>query len=97
MSCLISPPPPQDLAHIQRCTLEEFANRFETDLKATQTKREEDFVSVGFGLSSFRMVGMGAGFKPLDVVESLDKFQRSSHRALLLDWGGTLTPAGATS
>ena len=42
-------------------------------------------------------VDMGAGFKPLDVVESLDKFQRSSHRALLLDWGGTLTPAGATS
>jgi len=85
----------KDLAHIQRCTLEEFANRFVTDLKATQTKREEDFVSVGFGLSSFRMVGMGAGFKPLDVVESLDKFQRSSHRALLLDWGGTLTPADA--
>jgi trehalose 6-phosphate synthase/phosphatase len=26
----------RDLAHIQRCTLDEFANRFVTDLKSTQ-------------------------------------------------------------
>ena len=44
----------KDLAHIQRCTLEEFANRFVCDLKSMKTKREEDFVSVGFGLASFR-------------------------------------------
>jgi hypothetical protein len=50
---------------------------------------------VGFGLSSFRMVGMGTGFKQLDVVDTLDRFQRASRRALLLDWGGTLTPVDA--
>jgi len=85
----------KDLAHIQRCTLEEFANRFVTDLKSTQTKREEDFVSVGFGLASFRMVGMGSGFKQLDVADTLERYQRAERRALLLDWGGTLTPADA--
>lgn len=61
----------------------------------TQTKRDEDFVSVGFGLSSFRMVAMGTGFKQLDVVDTLERFQHASRRALLLDWGGTLTPVDA--
>jgi len=45
------------------------------------------------------MVGMGTGFKHLDIVDALDKFQRAGgatgSRALLLDWGGTLTPADA--
>jgi len=53
-------------------------------------------VSVGFGLSSFRMVGMGAGFKALDTPEVLDAYQKATRRALLLDWGGTLTPAGSS-
>lgn len=80
--------------HIQRCTLEEFARRFVLDLKSLSTKCAEDFVAVGFGLSSFRMVSMGSGFAKLDSLEVLDKFQKASRRALLLDWGGTLTPAG---
>ena len=33
------------------------------------TKRHEDFVCVGFGHAKFRLVGMGAGFKPLDTSE----------------------------
>jgi len=85
----------KDLAHIERCTLEEFARRFVGDLKSCSTKTEEDYMSVGFGLASFRMVGMGADFKPLDTVETVERFQSASHRALLLDWGGTLTPADA--
>ena len=83
----------KDLAHIQRCTLEAFAHRFVTELKGTMTKREEDFVTVGFGLSKFRLVGMGSDFKPLDTAEAVEGFQRAARRALLLDWGGTLQPA----
>jgi len=83
----------KDLAHIQRCTLEAFAHRFVAELKATADKKEEDIVRVGFGLSKFRLVGMGSGFKALDTGDAVDAFQRASRRVLLLDWGGTLAPA----
>jgi len=85
----------KDVCHIERCSLEEFARRFITDLKSCASKREEDFVSVGFGLASFRLVGMGARFEQLDTTNVLDKFQSSCNRTLLLDWGGTLTPANS--
>ena len=80
----------KDLAHIERCTNEAFAQRFLVELKSMATKRHEDFVCVGFGHSKFRLVGMGAGFKPLDTSEALEAFQRAKRRVLLLDWGGTL-------
>uniref|UniRef100_A0A7S0Q8K7 Alpha,alpha-trehalose-phosphate synthase (UDP-forming) n=1 Tax=Coccolithus braarudii TaxID=221442 RepID=A0A7S0Q8K7_9EUKA len=83
----------RDVAHIMRCTLEAFAARFLTELKATATKRAEDFVCVGFSLSKFRLIGMGANFKPLDNTETIDAFQRAKRRAIMLDWGGTLAPA----
>lgn len=85
----------KDLEHIQRCTNEAFAKRFLTELKATTVKTEEDFVRVGFGHARFRLVGMGSGFKPLDNSVAIDAFQRAARRLLLLDWGGTLAPAGA--
>jgi len=83
----------KDLAHILRCTNEAFANRFLTELKSTATKRQEDFMCVGFGHAKFRLVGMGAGFKPLDTADTVDAFQRATRRLFLLDWGGTLAPA----
>ena len=87
----------KDLAHIQRCTNEAFAQTFLTELKSTQTKRQEDFMCVGFGHARFRLVGMGAGFKPLDTSEAVEAFQKGKKRLLLLDWGGTLAPAEKTS
>jgi len=83
----------KDLAQILRCTNEEFASRFLSELKSTKTKKQEDFVCVGFGHSKFRLVGMGSGFKPLDTSEAVEAFQRAGRRVLLLDWGGTLAPA----
>ena len=85
----------KDLAHIMRCTNEAFATRFLTELKSTLTKRQEDFVCVGFGHAKFRLVGMGAGFKPLDTSETVEAFQKATRRVLLLDWGGTIAPADA--
>jgi len=88
----------KDLIHTTQNTMEVWARRFIVDLKAHQhKKRDEDFVSVGFGLASFRMVGMGAGFKSLDTQETVEAYQRSSRRALLLDWGGTLTPGQSSA
>jgi len=87
----------KDLEHVTSHTTEAWARRFAVDLKAsTKGKRDEDFVSVGFGLSSFRMVGMGAGFKALDTVEAVEAYQRATRRALLLDWGGTIMPAASS-
>lgn len=51
-------------------------------------------MAVGFGLASFRMVGMGSDFKALDTEQVLLSYRHATHRAILLDWGGTLTPAG---
>jgi trehalose 6-phosphate synthase/phosphatase len=81
----------KDLATITSCTNEAFASRFLRELKSTKTKRQEDFVCVGFGLSKFRLVGMGSGFKPLDTSEAIESFQKATRRVLLLDWGGTIT------
>ena len=50
-------------------------------------------MAVGFGLASFRMVGMGADFKALDTQQVLLTYRQSLHRCILLDWGGTLTAA----
>ena len=50
---------------------------------------------VGFGHAKFRLVGMGAGFKPLDTSETVEAFQKATRRVLLLDWGGTIAPADA--
>ena len=83
----------KDFEHIMRCTNEAFAQRFLRELKATAAKTEGDFVRVGFGHAKFRLVGMGAGFKPLDSSSTIEAFQRASRRLLLLDWGGTLAPS----
>ena len=82
----------KDLLHIQKCTIEAFAQRFVTELKATANKSADDFMCVGFGLAKVRLVGMGAEFKPLDTSEVVGTFQRARRRLLLLDWGGTLAP-----
>ena len=36
---------------------------------------------------------MGQDFKALDTQQVLLAYRRASRRAILLDWGGTLTPA----
>ena len=66
----------KDLLHIQKCTIEAFAQRFVTELKATANKSADDFMCVGFGLAKVRLVGMGAEFKPLDTSEAVGTFQR---------------------
>ena len=83
----------KDLAHITSNTSEEWARRFLTDLKSMKRKQEDHWMAVGFGLASFRMVGMGANFKPLDTQEVLMSMRAATRRVILLDWGGTLTPA----
>ena len=83
-----------------RQVLEAFAY-FIAELKSTATKREEDFVCVGFGLSKFRLVGMGAGFKhstPAIRSTGSSELRRAVprlgryHRARLVGW--ILRPAG---
>eukprot|EP00966_Prymnesium_polylepis_P149524 3454546-Prymnesium_polylepis.1 len=83
----------KDMNHILTHTAEDWANRFLADLKSMKRKQEEHWMAVGFGLASFRMVGMGADFKALDTQQVLLAYRQSCHRAILVDWGGTITPA----
>jgi len=83
----------KDLAYINNNTAEDWARRFLTDLKSMKRKAEEHWMAVGFGLASFRMVGMGADFKALDTQQVLVAYRQAAQRAILLDWGGTLTAA----
>ncbi|KAL1510997.1 hypothetical protein AB1Y20_005822 [Prymnesium parvum] len=82
----------KDLNHISTHTSEDWGTRFLVDLKSMKRKQEEHWMAVGFGLASFRMVGMGADFKALDTQQVLLAYRQSSHRAILVDWGGTITP-----
>ena len=50
----------KDLAHITSNTSEDWGRRFLVDLKSLHKKQEEHWMAVGFGLASFRMVGMGS-------------------------------------
>eukprot|EP00900_Chrysochromulina_parva_P021437 jgi/Chrpa1/3927/Chrysochromulina_OHIO_Genome00015594-RA len=83
----------KDLAHVNTNTSEDWGRRFLVDLKSMKRKQEEHWMAVGFGLASFRMVGMGIDFKALETQQALLAYRQSSRRAILLDWGGTLTPA----
>jgi len=83
----------KDLAHVNTNTSENWGRRFLVDLKSMKRKQEEHWMAVGFGLASFRMVGMGIDFKALDAPSTLSAYRSSTQRAILLDWGGTLTPA----
>ena len=83
----------KDLGHVNTNTSEDWGRRFLIDLKSMKRKQEEHWMAVGFGLASFRMVGMGIDFKQLDTQQALLAFRQSTQRVFLLDWGGTLTPA----
>jgi len=83
----------KDFVRITSNTSEDWGRRFLADLKSLQKKQEEHWMAVGFGLASFRMVGMGQDFKALDTQQVLLAYRRASRRVILLDWGGTLTPA----
>jgi len=83
----------KNLEHITTNTAEDWARRFLIDLKSMVRKPEEHWMAVGFGLASFRMVGMGIDFKALDTQQVLLSYRQATQRVVLLDWGGTLSPA----
>jgi len=85
--------PRQDMNHINSNTSEVWGSRFLVDLKSMKRKQEEHWMAVGFGFASFRMVGMGMDFKALDTQQALISYRQKAHRVILLDWGGTLSPA----
>ena len=60
----------KDFVRICDNTSEDWGHRFLADLKSLQKKQEEHWMAVGFGLASFRMVGMGQDFKALDTQQA---------------------------
>jgi trehalose 6-phosphate synthase/phosphatase len=77
----------------------EFANRLNTvkwaetiliDLKKVEKSPDMTLSStLGLGID-FRVTGVTAGFRPLDLVQVSKDFKASQQRLILLDWGGTL-------
>ena len=82
----------KDPGDIVTNTSEDRGRRFLVDLKSMKRKQEEHSMAVGFGLASFRMVGMGNDFKALDTQQCLLSFRRWP-AARFARLGGTLTPA----
>lgn len=53
-----------------------------------------DRTTIGFGVK-VKLMGMKAGFKPLDYNHITKHYRDSHHRLILLDWGGTLVNENA--
>ncbi len=66
----------KDLSHLRSNTSEDWGRRFLVDLKSQKKKQEEHWMAVGFGLASFRMVGMGADFNALDTQQVAAAYRR---------------------
>lgn len=80
----------RNLEFSTRLTTTNWAMHVLHDLKAVEKNVDpsENF-SVGFGMG-YRVVGVKAGFQPLDST-SISKAYKAAHcRLILLDWGGTL-------
>lgn len=73
--------------------LSQWGRRYVADLKSMERKQDEDWMAVGFGLASFRMVGMGSDFRAIETHAAVDAYGRAERRAILLDWGGAPRPS----
>jgi len=84
----------RDLIFVLANTTSSWAERFFVDLKAVGRrahKEDEPAMALGFGLASFRCVGMG-GMRTLEVSDVLAAYRKTVRRAIFVDWGGTLVP-----
>lgn len=85
----------RDLIFVVSNTTQSWAARFFADLKAVShaadKARHEPAMAIGFGLASFRCVGMG-GLRTLEATDVLAAYRKTVRRAIFVDWGGTLVP-----
>eukprot|EP00607_Mallomonas_marina_P007269 CAMPEP_0182418418 /NCGR_PEP_ID=MMETSP1167-20130531/2856_1 /TAXON_ID=2988 /ORGANISM="Mallomonas Sp, Strain CCMP3275" /LENGTH=1137 /DNA_ID=CAMNT_0024592623 /DNA_START=42 /DNA_END=3455 /DNA_ORIENTATION=+ len=70
-----------------RLTASAWADEVLRDLK--QVEKSGDIEALGLG-ANFRVVGVRAGFHPLDMTAMTKVFRQCTKRLILLDWGGTL-------
>ena len=85
----------RDLEFILHNTASSWAERFFDEMRKAcarnaELQEEGTMIQLGFGLSGFRRVGLGAAFRPLDTTEVLAAYRKARRRAIFLDWGGTL-------
>ena len=80
----------RNLEFSTRLTTAQWANHVLHDLKTVQknTEPSENF-AVGFGMG-FRVMGVKAGFQPLDLTRLSRTYKSATYRLIVLDWGGTL-------
>lgn len=77
--------------YVSRHSVAHWARSFVTTLiKITEELTQKRSYGLGFGLT-FRVVTVDPHFKRLDVREAVDAYSRAGHRAILLDYDGTLT------
>ncbi len=80
----------RNLEFSTRLTTTNWATQVLHDLKCV-TKNDDptENFAVGFGMG-YRVMGVKAGFQPLDVGALGKSYRQANHRLLVFDWGGTL-------
>jgi len=79
----------RNLEFSTRLTTLNWAKEVLHDLKSVEKADITDAYSVGFGMG-FRVMGVKAGFHPLDMTAVVKAYRAATHRLIVLDWGGTL-------
>lgn len=80
----------RNLEFSSRLTTINWAKEVLRDLKCVEkSSAPTDRLAVGFGMA-FRVMGVKAGFQQLDLAAVSKSYKTSSHRLIVLDWGGTL-------
>jgi trehalose 6-phosphate synthase/phosphatase len=79
----------RNLEFSTRLTTVNWAKEVLRDLKSVEKADITDSYAVGFGMG-FRVMGVKAGFHPLDMVAVTKSYRAATHRLVVLDWGGTL-------
>ena len=77
-----------------RLTTVAWATEVLRDLSQVQKSNDASaYSALGFGMG-FRVMGVKAGFLPINTVDVSRAYRKSNHRLILLDWGGTLVAEG---
>ncbi len=82
----------RDRFYVMNSTASTWAFNIVMDIKMSQAQEERlNLISTGIGLGlGFRMIGMNATFKQLDVDEVCQSWRTSFKRVIFLDFGGTI-------
>ena len=79
-----------NLQYVLGNTTTAWAGRILCDLKRVSARAvSRTYMGYGLGLG-YRLMGFGSSFRPLNTEHALTAYRKSSHRLIVVDYGGTL-------